>query len=204
LKPSIVVFILCGILQISCSTTTYLNLDKRSRYYIEKKLDVAKIDDHNGNEITLLLKDGREANGELLSVRDSAMILCTENSATEEELTKLSYPILLFPNNKIQRLTIEGSNLVLEGVIAGQLVGGLIGILVTTSSKESRGYKGLAVAAGMIGGGLPGMLVGGITGHELSKEEYILQDIPPDYNWLILKPLSRYPDEEPDYLKAIR
>ena len=151
-----------------------------------------------------MFKDGTKTNGELLSVRDSAMILCTENSATEEELTKLSYPILLFPNNKIQRLTIEGSNLVLEGVIAGQLVGGLIGILVTTSSKESRGYKGLAVAAGMIGGGLPGMLVGGITGHELSKEEYILQDIPPDYNWLILKPLSRYPDEEPDYLKAIR
>jgi hypothetical protein len=110
LKPSIVVFILCGILQISCSTTTYLNLDKRSRYYIEKKLDVAKSDNHNGNEITLLLKDGREANGELLSVRDSAMILCTENSATEEELVNHTYPPLVFLNNKIQELTIEGNS----------------------------------------------------------------------------------------------
>jgi len=48
-----------------------------------------------------------------------------------------------------------------------------------------------------------GAIAGSIIGYSLSTEEYILQEIPPDYNWSILKPLARYQDEEPEYLRAI-
>lgn len=43
----------------------------------------------------------------------------------------------------------------------------------------------------------------GITGYAISKEEYIIVEIPPNYNWSFLKLQSRYPVKEPDYLKAI-
>jgi len=131
-----------------------------------------------------------------LSVRDSTMTICKEYSATEEELAKLIYSITVVKNDEIGELTIEGSSYIWTGIIGGQLVGGLIGIFVAE--------EGLAILAGLMVGGALGIIGGGIIGYILSTEEYILQEIPPDYNLSILKPLSRYPDEEPEYLKAIR
>jgi hypothetical protein len=148
-------------------------------------------------------KDWTEINGELLSVRDSTIILCAKYSAKEEELAKLSYPILLLSNNEIQELTIEGSNWVWEGIAAGAVAGFLAywtGHSTKTyesqedSDEGGRLYSllfGLAVAAGW-----------GI-GYALSTEEYVLQNVPTDYNFSILRNLSRYPDEEPEYLKVM-
>jgi hypothetical protein len=53
-------------------------------------------------------------------------------------------------------------------------------------------------------GFIVGAIAGPIVGHALSTEEFVLQEIPPGYNFSLLKPLSRYPDEEPEYLRAIK
>ncbi len=197
MKTHFIVFaILLSLIAAGCSTTTYINLEEKDRIYIVRQLGFDKEDKDVGAEVSLLLRDGTETYGELLSVRDSTMTICKEYSATEEELAKLIYSITVVKNDEIGELTIEGSSYVWAGIIGGQLVGGLIGILVAE--------EGLAIIAGIMGGGALGMIAGGIIGYALSTEEYMLQEIPPDYNWTILKPLSRYPDEEPEYLRAIK
>jgi len=195
-KTHFIVFaVILSLMAGGCSTTTYINLEEKDRIYIVRQLGFDKEDKDVGAEISLLLRDGTETYGELLSIRDSTMTMCKEYSVTEEELARFTYPISIIINNEIQELTIEGSSYVWTGMVGGNLVGGLIGILVAE--------EGLAIIAGIVVGGALGIIAGGITGYALSTEEYILQEIPSDYNWSILKPLSRYPDEEPEYLRAI-
>ena len=185
-----------------CSTTTYLSLTENSREQVEEQLKYAKQDKYLGAEVTLLLKDGIAVFGELLSVRDSTMAICSKYAATEKELASLKYPINTVRNNKIKKLTIEGSNYVWTGIGYGALGGALIGTLGPL--LESKGYTVfkilvLAPLGLLVGGG-----IGAAVGYGSSTEEFILQEIPPDYDLSILKPLARYSDEEPEYLRAIK
>ena len=200
MKTSILIVISISLIAVGCSTTTYFNLKATYPKSIKKQLNKVEKDSNVGVQVSLLLSNGNEVNGELLSVRDSTMTLRAEYSPQEEELAKLTYPVSLISNNEIQQLTIEGSNWVLVGIVAGVTVGVLAALLgrTTTSEneEESSNLAGLAVSLGLAAGwGL---------GYALSKEEYVLKEIPPDYDWSILKPLARYPDEEPEYLKAIK
>jgi len=180
----------------SCSTTTHFSLMDNNHYFIEKQIKEAKKNDDMGVGISVLQKSGNEVNGELLSVRDSVMILCKEYSVKEEELATLTYPISTISNNDIKQLTIVGNSWIWEGIAAGAFVGGLTGMLIAS--------EGLEVMAGLVVGTWIGLIAGWITGYALSKEEYVIKEIPPNYNWSILKPLSRYPDKEPEYLKMIK
>jgi len=195
MKTSILIFLFFGLILIGCSTTTHFSLTDNNRYYIEGQIKEAKKNEDVGVEVSLLLKDGDLVNCELLSVRKNTIILCREYSAKEEELSKLTYRISTISNNDIQQLTIVGSSWIWEGVVAGAFVGGLTGMLIAS--------EGLEVMAGLVIGTWIGLTAGWITGYALSTEEYVLQDVPADYNWSILKPLSRYPEEEPEYLKEI-
>ena len=203
MKASIIIVFIFGLLAAGCSTTTYLNLKDTYPQNIGMPLNKTEKDNNIGAGVSMLLKDGTEIQGQLLSVRDSTIKICTEYSATEEELTNLIYPIITITNNELHELTIEGSSYVWIGIGAGALAGGIIGALIVKSEDEvdSR-EEGLAVMV-VFSGGLLGSIAGGIIGYALSTEEYVFQEIPPDYNWSVLKPLSRYPDEEPEYLRAI-
>ena len=55
----------------------------------------------------------------------------------------------------------------------------------------------LSIAFGVVGG-----LVGGIVGSLISTDEVIIHTTP-EYDFSNLKPLSRYRDEEPDYIRKI-
>ena len=187
-------------------TTTYLSLTENNKEQIEQKLSYDEREKDVGAEITISIKNGEEINGELLSVRDSTITLCTEYSATEEELAKFKYSIITVRNDEIQELTIEGSSYVWTGLFIGIGVGTGIGAIIGDNiSRYSRyGYYGLMTAGlGMIGF-ITGAIAGSTIGNSLSTEEFILQEIPPDYDFSLLKPLVRYPDEEPEYLRVIK
>ncbi len=141
-----------------------------------------------------------------MSVRDSTITLSKEHSATEEELASLKYPINTVRNDEIKELTLEGSNYVLAGLGYGIAGGAALGALVTAAIFK--GSAGVNEEEGPIIGGIFGALVGAIAGpiigYALSTEEFVLQEIPPGYDFSLLKPLARYPAEEPEYLKAIK
>ena len=200
-----VAIIFAGLIAAGCSTTTYLSLTGNNKEQIEQKLNDYEQDANEGAELILSLMNGTEINGELLSVRDSTITLSTKHSATEEELASLKYSITTVRNDEIQKITIEGSNYVWTGLAVGIAVGTGLGLLIGSiiQKDDAHGYaKGVTSFVGVIGF-IVGAIAGPIVGYSLSTEEYILQEIPPDYNWSILKPVARYPDKEPEYLKAI-
>jgi hypothetical protein len=202
MKALIVFVIIFGLIAAGCSTTTYLNLTENNRELVEEQLKYDEQDENVGAELTLLLMNGTEINGELLSIRDSTITICTEHSATEEELANLKYPINTVRNDEIQEMTIEGSNYVWTGLGIGIALGTGIGVIIGLKIEAGLDVENRAAGLGVIGF-LAGAIAGSIVGYSLSTEEFILQEIPPGYDMSLLKPLSRYPDEEPEYLRAI-
>jgi hypothetical protein len=201
-KTSIfIAIVFAGLLVAGCSTTTYLSLTENNKEQIEQKLSYDERDKDVGAEVTLLLKDRTEINGELLSVRDSAITICTEYSATEEELANLKYPINTVRDDEIKELSLEGSNHVWTGLAVGIVVGTGLGVLAgSLVDKHKAEFRAGLGAIGFI----VGAIAGPIVGHALSTEEFVLQEIPPGYDFSLLKPLSRYPVEEPEYLREIK
>ena len=203
MKDLIIIVAILSILTTGCSTTTYVSLSESNREQIEEHLNYDEQDEDVGVEVTLSLKNGTEVNGELLSVRDNTLIICKEYSATEGELANLTYPINTIPNNEIKELTIEGDSYIWAGIgfgaLGGAILGAIVGYVIAVEEK-SFGVE-------IIGGGLIGIIVGaiasGVVGNANSTDDVILQEIPMDYDFSFLKPLARYPDEEPEYLKAI-
>jgi len=190
--------VFAGIIAAGCNTTTYLSLTENNKEQIEQKLNEYEQDENKAAEVTLLLKDRTEINGELLSVRDSTMIICTEYLATEEGLSKLIYPITAVRNDEIWDLTIEGSSYVWIGTGVGMLVGTGIGYAISTSVHNYGKYLPLPILF------IVGASFGYLIGDAVSTYDIILHDIPHSYDFSLLKPLARYSDEEPEYLRAIK
>jgi len=212
LKTSIIIAVIfAGLLVGGCSGTSYLNLAEYTKEQAEEIINNYPIDEDVGAELTLTLIDSTEITGELLSVRDNTIIICEYYSAYDEELAELKYPILPVRNDKIQILTIEGSNNLWSGLGIGALAGTAVGIsfgaIAAASQPEddedpnpASTYYLVTVPVGFIVGTLFGAGVGAAT----SVEEIALSDIPPGYDFSILKSLARYPDDEPEYLRAIK
>jgi len=196
--------VFAGLLVAGCSTTTYLSLTENNKEQIEDKLKYDERDEDVGVEIILSQQNGTEIRGELLSVRDSTIIICSIYGASEVQLARIIYPIYNVRNDEIQEITIEGSNYVWAGLGIGIAGGTLTGILVGLAIGTSRGsYIPAEVGLGVLGF-IAGAIAGPIVGYALSTEEFVLQEIPPGYDFSLLKPLARYPDEEPEYLRAIK
>lgn len=204
MKTFIVIVAILGYLGAGCSTTTYLNLTENDKGKIKRELNAYEKDKNVGAEVVLLLNNKTEIEGELLSVRDSALIICTEYSATEEELANSVYPVILVRNNEIQEITIEGNSYVWWGIGIGYLTGAIIGYLLgqtgATNDNTDQAFSGLG---GGILGGLIGLAAGGGIGYAFSTEEFVLQEIPSGYDFYFLKPFARYPDTELEYLKVV-
>lgn len=193
-----IIIIVFGIICAGCSTTTFLNLSEDEKGKVRRELNKYEKNKKLGAEITLSLQDGSEINGELLSVRDTALILCTEYAASAEKIMNSAYPVLLVNNNVVQEITLEGSAYIWPGIAAGAIVGTATGALIGSSSDEL-----FAGVQGMMQGFFIGLSIGWIIGYDLSAKEYVLQEIPPGYNFYFLKNLGRYKEKEPEYLKAI-
>ncbi len=201
MKTLIVFVIIFGLLATGC-TTTYLNLKENSTAQIEEKIIDYQADEDVGAEVTLSIKNGKEISGELLSVRENSVTICTEYSATEQELSNRKYPINKVQNDEINEITIEGSNCVWIGFAIGSATFTGIGIWIGHELEKGLDAEGGKAGLGIIGF-FVGAIAGGIVGYLLSTDNVILKDIPPEYDFSLLKSLARYPDEEPKYLRAI-
>ena len=202
MKTANIFFDIMLIFIVSCRPT--LNVTETNTEQIEEKLIDYQKEDLIGAEVTLLLINGEEISGELLSVRDSSIALCATYSATEEELASLKHPISIIETDGIREFEIAGNTFPLWiGAGIGFVAGTTAGILVINDLKETSAEESIDKALGSC------CLVAGLTalpvaiGRLLSTEDVILSDIPSGYKFLPLKSLARYPDEEPVYLKAI-
>jgi len=211
LKTSIIIAVIfAGLVVGGCSGTTYLNLSEYSNEQAEEIINNYPTDEDIGAELTLTLKDSTEITGELLSVRDNSIIICEYYSAYDDELAELKYPILAVRNEEIQILTLEGSNNLSSGLGIGALVGTATGLLLAAilvaSQPENEDPDPESTTYIIMGsaGFLIGAMIGTSVGAGTSADEIMLNDILLGYDFLILKPLARYPDDEPEYLRAIK
>lgn len=196
---SVIIIVFFGLISVGCSTTTYLSLTENDKGKVRRELNAYEKGSDVGAEVTIVLFNGKEIEGELLSVRDSALILCTEYAATEEELANSVYPVILVKNNVTMKLTFEGNSYVWTGIAVGWLAGAAIGQLIGKSGDEPAAAYGGAML-GMI----LGITAGGIAGYALSEEEFVLEEIPTGYDFYFLNNLARYKEVEPEYLKLIK
>ena len=197
-----IAIVFTALLAAGCRPT--LNVTETNEEQIEEKLIDYEQDEVIGVEIEVSIKDGEEISGELLSVRDSTIIICTEYSAAEEDLASLQYPINTVRTDEIVELKIEGNTTpVLIGAGIGLAVGiGLVVLAGPYNPKPSDTEEASKTCGGILLG-LGAFSLGGLIGALVSTEDVILTEIPPGYQFVPLKTLARYPDEEPEYLKAL-
>ena len=85
------------------------------------------------------------------------------------------------------------------------LAGTGIGLLVDYAIVgDPTGMEGYGILAGGVLGFIVGAIVGPIVGSSLSTDDVVLFVTSPGSDLSLLKPLARYPDEEPEYLRAIK
>jgi hypothetical protein len=206
MKTSIIFLAALVVFANGCRPT--LNVAETNTEKIEEKLIDYQKEEAIGLEVTLLLTDKEEISGELLSVRDSSITLCKKYSATEDELASLKYPICSIQTNEIIELEIKGNSYPLWiGAGIGIVAGATAFLLVKDDKNENqennafdRTFSG-EYGTCLLAAGLAALPV--IIGRGLSTEDVTLTDIPKGYKFLPLKSLARYPDEEPEYLRAI-
>jgi hypothetical protein len=83
-----------------------------------------------GAEVVIDVNDGRRYSGELLSVRDSTMLLCEKYGASEKELENSNNLIRIIKNHDIKLIEIQGESKILQGMAIGAGVGVVAGAAI--------------------------------------------------------------------------
>jgi hypothetical protein len=168
---------------------------------------IAQSDAPNGARIVLLLHNQQEIAGRLLSVRDSSLVIST-NEEQDHHIDAQIADILVVENKYIQRVIIKGKSRVLKGMGLGLQSGAGIGFASDDDSPDSRSWqltpeeKAKAVVAKILFGGA-GMIIGGIVGAAASKADKAI-DPAMNHDFSALKPLAQFPEKEPEYLSAVK
>ncbi|UCH66042.1 MAG: hypothetical protein JSW63_02605 [Ignavibacterium sp.] len=170
-----------------------------------------------GAEVIIDLNGGRRYNGELLSVRDSTILLCEKYGASEKELENSNNLIRIIKNHDIKLIEVQGESKILQGAAigagAGVAVGAAIGLAAGDDEGSSKvGFFRLrytaeqkALGCACLLGSL-GTIIGLIAGSIESTYDTVVYDymILEDYDFTQLNIFSRYEGDEPDYIKSIQ
>ena len=172
-----------------------------------------------GAKVVINMKSGREYEGELLTVRDSTMLICVQYGASEEELSDSTYQIDIIKNYDIELMEVEGESKIVEGLGIGAGVGVAVGAAIGLASGDDpppkrKGWltfsfsftaEEKALFLGCCLGAL-GALIGSIAGsiNSTYDKEVYNYNIPESYDFTQLNIFSRYEGNEPQYLKLIK
>jgi len=164
----------------------------------------------SSGEIQILLKSGGDLNADLVSVRDSALVICRVLNVSERVLQANPSLVEVLPLRNIDLVKVEGHSYVAPGLaiggLGGALVGGLIGSQVKDETKENVGTLIFApvehtahTAAGALIGMCAGFVLGAMIGNATSSPDEIID--PHVTGWTIkLRRCARYPGKEPEFL----
>jgi len=163
-------------------------------------------DKTRGANVMVTLNDGGSVEGEVLSVRDTAVTISTAEDESEDFLVKHPEVITIVRYQDVQKMIIRGESKLGAGMGKGFLIGAGTGALIGLASGGSTG--GIVHISGpemaLIGGlGLRavGFFIGTIAGIASSTSD---REIVPQSNedFRSLKMLARYLGNEPEFLQA--
>jgi hypothetical protein len=177
-------------------------LQDHIRLVAQKDVELAfEGEKEEGADVVLVLNNGRELKGELVSVRDSSVLIA---------LSRQIKGVLAVKDTMISRVTVKGGSRVLLGMGLGLLGGAVVGGAIGVSAGGSEDPVVLKLFAQTVGGVVFGMagavvgtIVGGVIGANSKKDEAELYpSIAPERD--ALKKFARYPDKEPEFLQVIK
>ena len=159
--------------------------------------------DVDGYRIELFLKDHNTISGNLLSVRDSALMIFCEYQIDGSDKKTFKYEIRMIKNNDIVKLTISEKSKVLSYTLIGMLSGIVLGSIIGFADGDDKpGFMSMKAESKALAGGftlgIAGIVVGLVTGLLSSAGD---KEITPlvNQNFNFLKQYAKY-KTEPKYL----
>lgn len=161
-----------------------------------------------GREVTIFLKDGKQKNGELLSVRDSAMSLLTAMVEEDKDIKKHPDLVDVVLLQDIDSVRME--ELDMSGAGTGALIGAGVGVgwtlLVVASVPDEIGnFSGLFFVVGTFvtaATTLAGTAIGAVVA-ELRSEDAETIRLNKITAWRRMKEYARFDAGEPVYVREI-
>lgn len=152
----------------------------------------------HATDVTVFALDGRVLQGELLVVRDTALLIGQGGGYKMWE--QQHHPnVVLVSFDSIQRVEIEGSSYLWYGALGGLA----LGLAVGAATAPSSGVLGDYTKGGrIIFAGLGGLLVGSVVGGSISSPGTSVKANSPG-GFGGLRSLAKYDRDEPAYLKEI-
>jgi hypothetical protein len=173
-----------------------------------------------GTDVVVLLTSGQEIEGELVSVRDSSVLIAAESGRIPPGLPAQVHGILAIKDTMVTRFVVQGSSNVFLGMglglLGGIVVGGAIGAISYSPPARPEGVVaaivwpyveqtslGGAITDGMLIGAVVGTAAGAVVGAAASETDIeVGLSVPAERS--ALKKLARYPDKEPEFLEGIK
>ncbi len=162
-------------------------------------------------EITLM--SGTRISGEILSVRDSTIVVANQAGLPEGVLITERNRVAVLPHRRVMSVESPGTSRTFVMGVGGMAMGCMVGCLIGSGQKVERQPNdtfGCSEQAereknaenGALVGGLAGCLVGGALGAGIStKDTSFISSSQRDFK--VLRAIARYPDIEPEFLKKI-
>jgi len=170
-----------------------------------------RAEEEEGAEVVLLRRNGQEMQGELLSVRDSSLVISTLEDFNPKDLTARTKGIVAIRNTEIVRVIIKGRSNVVKGMLIGTVAGAGFGALIGYASGDDSpsGWGSFALTAeekalvlGALFGGI-GFLygtVGRIMGPSPDQEIVAYKIL----GYSDLNKFARYRVYEPEFLRELK
>ncbi|MGB5529524.1 MAG: hypothetical protein WBQ32_06100 [Ignavibacteriaceae bacterium] len=170
---------------------------------LESTLNYTEQAHSEGAEVYAYLHDGRETSGELLSVRKNSLLIlkpeCDDNSKNPECISKIN-------TSEIDKLVVEGSSNVAEGLVLGLVASIAVSAIIYQSNHQSSSF-----GPGINEGTLDAMIIATVCCVGLGTVIGILTSTPDEviepfskYEISGLSTYSRYQSNEPNELKKIK
>ena len=159
-----------------------------------------------GAKAYIEMNDGSDYTGELLTVRDSIIIVCEEYDADEQELADSVYALFVLNNRDIKLIEFYVGNYLGAGLVVGCLAGGLAGLAAySESGPDPYGFVGLHNMGVAVVGGFVGAIIGGTIGFISTDYDVVYEySNPEEYDFKKLNIYARYVNNEPEFLKNIK
>lgn len=155
-----------------------------------------------GAKAYIEMNDGTDYSGELLTVRDSIMIVCEEYDADEQKLADSAYAFFVLNNRDIKLIELYVGTYLGFGMGVVFSVGAIAGGLVASDPGP---YGDLSAIVGAMVGGFAGAIIGGTIGYFITDNEVVYEHTnPEEYDFKKLNIYARYVNNEPDFLKKIK
>jgi outer membrane lipoprotein SlyB len=164
-----------------------------------------------GIEVKVHVDRNATITGELLAVRDSALVVCRTKGLDEYTLASRPQEVVIIPRQTILKVRTKFETHEGTGALMGGAVGCAMGCALGYASVPEPGCNAPAGAheradsererntiLGVVVGTLGGVALGGVIGSKIETEGIVFDA----QNLSSLKPLARYPATEPAFLRG--